>query len=194
MTPQHAPERLLPWAYGAAAVGIVASAATLLLAMGRSPWCTCGSFAPWNGDAWGPENSQHLADPYTFTHLTHGLLLYLLCRLASPRASGGTRFLLAVVAESGWEVLENTEWVIDRYRAATMALGYYGDSVINSVGDILACIVGFALAAVLPTRASILVAVLLELTLLLWIHDSLLLNLLMLLHPIEAVKQWQLGS
>jgi hypothetical protein len=194
MTLRHTRQRVSPWAYGAGAVAIIAVAAALLLAMGRNVWCTCGSFALWHGDAWGPENSQHLADPYTFTHVTHGVLLYLLLRLVSPGLPAGARFLLCVAAESAWEVLENTDWVIDRYRVATMALGYYGDSVLNSVGDILACAGGFGLASVLPTRVTVAGVVLLEVALLLWIRDSLLLNVVMLLHPIAAVKRWQLGG
>lgn len=182
-----------PWLYAVAAAVIVAGAAAILLAMGRAPFCRCEAIRLWSGDAWGAENSQQLTDPYTFTHLTHGILFYALLHLLAPRLSLPARALLAVAAESTWEVLENTDAVIDRYRAATMALGYYGDSVFNSVGDIAACAVGFALAARLPARATALLVVAMEAVLTLTIRDSLLLNIVMLVHPIEAVKVWQAG-
>lgn len=173
---------------------IVVLAAAALLAMGRNPWFEKGSIKVWTGDAWGPENSQQLTDPYSFTHVTHGVLLYGLLHILAPGVSLGTRAILAVAAESGWEVFENTDMVINRYRAATLALGYYGDSVINSIGDILMCALGFMLAARLPTRATVLSTIAIELILLLWIRDNLLLNLLMLAYPIEAIKHWQLGQ
>lgn len=177
---------------GGAAIIVVAAA--ILLAMGRHPSYVHGPFKLWTSDASGPENSQQLADPYTFTHVIHGALWYLLLRLLAPRLSLATRGLLAVALESGWEILENTDFVINRYREATLALGYYGDTVINSVGDILASVVGFVLAAWLPTRVTVLTVIGIELVLLLWIRDSLALNLLMLVHPVEAVKRWQLGQ
>jgi len=183
-----------PWAHLAGAAGIIVVAALILLAIGRTPWCTCASIKLWCGDAWGPENSQQFTDPYTFTHITHGVLLYFLLQLVARRYSLATRGVLAVAAESGWEVLENTPLVIERYRAATMALGYYGDSVINSVGDILACVVGFLLASRLPPRVTVAMVIVLELTLTLWIHDSLMLNVVMLLYPIKAIRVWQLGG
>ena len=162
--------------------------------MGRNLWCTCGRLVPWVGDAWGPENSQHLADPYTFTHLTHGVLLYLLLRIVAGRTPLGTRALMALVLESSWEIVENTDFVIDRYRTATKALGYHGDSVANSIGDILACMAGFGLASWLPVAATVALTLAQEVALLLWIRDSLLLNVVLLAHPIEAVKRWQLGG
>jgi hypothetical protein len=149
---------------------------------------------PWVGDASGPENSQHLADPYSFTHVTHGVLLYGVLHLVAPGAAVATRAVLAVALESGWEVLENSGPIIDRYRAATIALGYYGDSVVNSIGDILACLAGFMLASRLPVWATVFATIGLEAALLLWIRDSLLLNLVMLVYPLEAVKRWQLGG
>ena len=181
------------WVYALAGGAIMAVAAIVLLAMGRTPWCTCGTIRLWSGDAWGAENSQQFTDPYSFTHITHGVLLYALLTCVARRRSAAARAMLAVAAESAWEVLENTNMVINRYRAATMALGYYGDSVINSMGDICACMVGVALAAWLPRRVTIALVVLLEVTLTAWIRDSLLLNIVMLVHPIEAVRAWQLG-
>jgi len=182
------------WLHLAGAAAVIAVAAVILLAMGRTPWCTCASIKLWCGDAWGPENSQQFTDPYTFTHITHGVLLYFLLQLVARRFSLATRGVLAVAAESGWEVLENTPLVIERYRAATMALGYYGDSVINSVGDILACAIGFLLACCLPPRVTVAMVIVLEITLTIWIRDGLVLNVLMLLYPIKAIRTWQLGG
>lgn len=172
----------------------IAAAAAILLVMGRTPWCRCGSIKLWSADAWGPENSQQFTDPYSFTHITHGVLLYGLLYLVARKQPLGMRAVLAIALESAWEVLENSDMVIDRYRAATMALGYYGDSVLNSVGDILSCAVGFALAARLPARVTVIIVLLLEVALTIWIRDSLLLNVVMLIHPLPAVKSWQLGN
>ena len=165
-----------------------------LLAMGRRPWCRCGSLRPWVSDAWGPENSQHLFDPYSFTHLTHGVLLYVGLWLLAPTAPLATRALVALAVESGWEIVENSDAVIERYRAATVALGYHGDSVANSIGDIASCMVGFVLAARLPVPVTVAMIVAQEALLLVWIRDSLLVNVVMLVHPIETLKRWQLGS
>jgi hypothetical protein len=182
------------WSLVAIGVALVALAAAILLGMGRTPWYQAGPITLWYGDAWGPQNSQQLTDPYTFTHLTHGVLLYWLLQWVARGRSLPARGVLAVAAESAWEVLENTNTVIDRYRAVTMALGYYGDSVLNSVGDILACLIGFVCAARLPTRVTVTAAVVLEAALTVWIRDSLLLNIVMLLYPIDAVRTWQLGT
>ena len=193
MTFGIADRRASLWLYVAAGAAIVTGAATILLAMRRTPWCTCGTIKLWTADAWGPENSQQFTDPYTFTHITHGVLIYGFLWLMARKHPVAWRAVLAVALESGWEVFENTDLVINRYRTATLALGYYGDSVINSVGDILGCTAGFLLASRLPTRVTVALVVLLEMALTLWIRDSLLLNILMLLHPSETVKHWQLG-
>ena len=182
------------WRFVATAAAIIGMAGMVLHTMGRRFWCACGTIRPWVGDAWGSENSQHLVDPYSFTHVTHGVLLYFVLSLVAPNTSVATRALLAITAESGWEILENSELVINRYRAATVSLGYYGDSVVNSVGDILACAVGFLLASRLPVAATIVLTLLQEVALMLWIRDSLLINIVMLVHPIDAVKRWQLGG
>jgi len=172
----------------------MATAAVTLLALGRTPWCRCGSIKLWTVDAWGPENSQQLFDPYSFTHVTHGVLLYAILRWLAGGLPPGARGVLAVVLESGWEVLENTDFVINRYRAETMALGYYGDSVLNSMGDILACVVGVMIAAKLPVRITVALVIVMEVVLAVWIRDSLLLNIIMLVHPLQAVKTWQLHA
>lgn len=177
----------------AGGVLIIAVAAATLLAMGRNLWVQSGTIKLWTSDAWGPENSQQLFDPYSFTHLSHGILFYALLHLVAPRWSTSARVLIAVAIEAAWEVLENTDAVIDRYRAATLALGYYGDTVINSVGDILMCLAGFGLAARLPVRLAVCALIVLEIGLLLAIRDNLALNVLMLAYPVDAIKQWQLG-
>jgi hypothetical protein len=172
----------------------------LLLAQGRPLWCACGSLAPWSGDIWSGHNSQHLLDPYSFTHVLHGMLLYALgWQLAGrPAAPLGfmplaSRFGIAVALETAWEQLENSAWIVERYRANTIALGYLGDSVLNSMGDILCCAVGFWLAARLPARATVFLFVVVEVGLLLLYRDSLLLSFLMLVWPVPAIRHWQAG-
>lgn len=170
---------------------LVLTAATLL-AMGRPPICACGYVAIWHGriDA---GNSQHLLDWYSFSHVIHGFLLYGAGQLALRRLPLRVRLLIAVAIEAGWELIENSPMVIDRYRAATMALGYTGDSVLNSLSDISCMMLGFLLARRLPVAATIMLAVGFELLTLWVIRDNLALNILMLLWPIEAIRQWQAG-
>lgn len=194
-TPTRPEQHTLPlWACAAAGIAIIAVAIVALRWMGRTPFSTSGLVQLWSADAWGPENSQQLFDPYTFTHITHGALIYGLLWSLAGGLPLRVRGLLAVALEASWEVYENTDAVIERYRAATIAVGYYGDSVFNSVGDILACLVGFALAARLPVRATVALVIGLELVLALWIRDSLVLNVIMLLYPIESLKTWQQGA
>jgi hypothetical protein len=173
---------------------IVVLAVIALRLEGHRWWCRCGRPFLWSGNIWSAHNSQHLIDPYSFTHVLHGLIFYALLRPLAARLSLGTRFVLAVAVEALWEIAENTETVIDRYRQATMALGYTGDSAINSLGDIASCVLGFILAARLPVRWSIAFFLLVEATLLILHRDSLLLNVLMLVCPIESVKTWQMGA
>lgn len=160
---------------------------------GRIWWCKLGDYGLWSSDAWGKHNSQHLFDPYSFTHILHGVLYFWLAGLIFPRMSFARKFFLAVFFECLWEVLENSNAVIERYRTATLALDYYGDSIFNSLGDIFCCACGFWLACKLKFRRSLALFLLIEIVLLITIHDSLLLNVVMLIHPIEAVKAWQSG-
>ena len=182
------------WTDVAIAALVVALAGTLLLAMGRPPVYEHGPVRLWSGDVQSDQNSQQLADPYTLTHLTHGVLLFWLVGLAGRALPVGTRAVVAIAIECAWEVFENTDLVIRRYRATTVSLGYYGDSVLNTVGDILASAVGCFLAAWLPVWLVITGVLLLEGILALWIRDNLTLNVLMLLRPIEAIRRWQGGA
>jgi hypothetical protein len=148
----------------------------------------------WVGTVHGPDNSQHLADWYTPSHVIHGLLLFGLTWLLLRKRAVGLRLLAAVVVEAGWEIVENSPFVIDRYRHATMALGYTGDSVINSMSDISAMILGFLIARRLPVWATVGLALALELLTLAIIRDNLTLNVLMLLAPSDAIRAWQAGG
>jgi len=172
---------------------VMLAAAAAELGMGRRLWGISGTPGLWSGDIWSSHNSQFLFDPYTFTHITHGVLLYAVLTLAFKTLPVSTRLLLAVGLESAWEVFENTTLVIERYRAETISLNYYGDSIVNSMGDILACMTGFVLASRLPKRVTAFGAVGLEILLVVWTRDNLALNLVMLIHPSRAIRIWQIG-
>ena len=171
---------------------LVLHAITLHL-MGRIAWCKCG-FGLWTSHAWSNETSQMLADPYSFTHVIHGIIFYFVLRYLMPSIPLHARLLAAMVIEVGWEVLENTPFTINRYRAGTASLDYEGDSVLNSLGDILSALAGFCLAARLSWKWILAMVVAIELILLITIRDNLTLNIIMLLYPIEAIKRWQTGG
>src|SRR5512146_1187241 len=168
------------WLCAAAGAASIALAAAAELAMGRKPWGVSGEPGIWSGSIWSSHNSQYMTDPYTFSHVTHGVLWYGLLSLLAKRLPVGARFVIAVALECAWEVFENTDMVIQRYRAATISLNYYGDSVINSMCDVVAAVAGFILTAMLPTRVTLIGVIVLEIALVLWIRDGLLLNVLML--------------
>jgi hypothetical protein len=175
---------------------IVAVALGLEWRMGRTPTYRHGPIRLWSGDVTSDQNSQQIADPYTFTHVVHGAAFYGLARLlpvSRAWAFGPTAIAITTV-EASWEAYENTQQVIDRYRSETISLGYYGDSLLNSGCDVLACLMGLAFAWRRPARLTWAWVVATELVLALWIRDNLTLNLLMLISPIPAVKTWQAGG
>jgi hypothetical protein len=175
----------------AIALAILAGAAAIERAMGRVAICRCGDVKLWHGVVNSAENSQHVTDWYTPSHVIHGIAFYALLWLAARRASVPSRFLAAVLLEAAWEIVENTPLVIDRYRTATIALDYYGDSVLNSMSDIAAMMAGFWIARRLPVWASVLLVAVLEVFVVVMIRDNLTLNIVMLLYPLEAIRQWQ---
>lgn len=180
--------------WAAVALGLTAATAAILYAIGREPICTCGTVKLWVGAVMSSDNSQHLTDWYTPSHVIHGLIFYGVLWLVARRLPIGARLAIAIVVEAAWEIVENSPAVIERYRTQTIALDYFGDSILNSVADIGAMAFGFWLAARLPVWASVALAVAAELFVGWMIRDNLTLNVIMLLWPVEAIKVWQGGA
>jgi hypothetical protein len=195
-------------ASAAALVVTFAATAFVLRAEGRVWFCECWQPRLWISEPNGSHTSQHLFDPYSLTHLEHGLLFFCVLiwllpdRPSTTELNGGTtsgrrrvlRFWVATLIECAWEILENSAWVINRYREGTAALGYTGDSVWNSLGDVMSCVAGYLLAMSLGWRLTFALFVLIEIALVFWIRDNLTLNVVMLLYPIEAIKAWQTAA
>lgn len=186
-----------PWMkkhWAAIAVTAIVAVTTLVVRLEGQLWfCKCGELLFVVANAWSPHTSQHLFDPYSLTHLQHGIVFYWALGWLLPRASWPSRLVAAMAIEAGWEMIENSQFVIQRYRDATAALGYEGDTVVNVLGDLLSCMLGFALAGRLGWRKSLAVFVVIEVGLLALIRDSLTLNVLMLFYPVDWLKTWQMA-
>ena len=185
------PQRLSTRDYVLIALALVALQAAILFAMGRVPICTCGTIKLWQSTVNSSENSQHIFDWYTPSHVIHGILFYFALWLIFPKTPVLTRFLLALGIEAAWEIVENTPFVIERYRSGTISLSYQGDSIVNSVSDTFAMAFGFLLAARLPVLVSASLIVVLEVTVAYFVRDNLTLNILMLLYPLDQIRDWQ---
>lgn len=170
---------------------VILGTAVILLWMGREPICKCGYVKLWHGETFSSESSQHLMDWYTPSHLLHGFLFYGALWLTMRRLSFGWRLVIATLVEAAWEILENTNAVIERYREVTISLDYFGDSVVNSVADMVAMVVGFYLARIFPVWLSVAVILFFEILTSALIRDGLALNILMFLTPLDAVRDWQ---
>ena len=181
------------WTF-AAFIAVFALAGGIELWMGRLLLGPDGKFGLWDGNIWSGENSQRVADPYSFSHLVHGILFYGVLWLVARRVPVRHRLLMALAVEASWELLENSPLIINRYREATIALGYAGDSVLNSLSDILMMTLGFLFAYRARPWMSVVAVILMEAGCAFWVRDNLTLNIIMLIHPIEAIKNWQLAA
>lgn len=182
-----------PWMYFIFAFLAVAISAFVLYLWGRNWICQCGYVQFWDGRLNGPEDAQHFSDWYTLSHIIHGFAFFGILWLVARRLPLQLRYFLAVIFEEAWELFENSNFMINRYRDITIANAYQGDSILNSTSDVLFMSLGFFLAWKLPLWASILIIITLELVALFFIRDNLTLNIIMLLYPIQAIKKWQMG-
>ena len=185
------PGKKWPVAAWLAIIAILAITVACLRIEGRLWWCACGRPWPWIADVWTSHCSQHLFDPYSITHVSHGLIFFSVMAVTLRRVPLGWRLCIAITLAAGWEVLENSPMIINRYRTATMSLDYLGDSVVNSMGDVLSCAIGFFLARWLGLLKSLLLFLATEILLVFLIRDSLMLSTFMLISPIQSVKEWQ---
>ena len=181
----------LPWLL---MLCVIATAVVAENYEGHVWWCKAGDYVPWSWDIWTTHNSQHLIDPYSFTHILHGVLEFWLIGLLFRKMPLAWRMLIAVAIEGSWEIAENSSYVINRYREVTISLDYFGDSIINSISDIVCCATGFVIAYKLKFWRSLVLFIVTETALIFWIHDSLVINLIMLIYPIDALKHWQMGG
>ena len=168
--------------------------AVTLYLMGQILICKCGYIKLWHGVTFSSENSQHISDWYTFSHVIHGFAFFGLLWLIGRRWPLGLRLLLALFMETSWEIFENTDFIINSYREVTISLDYYGDSVLNSVFDVLFMVLGFFLARRLPVWTTITLIILMEVFVGYWIRDNLTLNIIMLLYPMDFILKWQAGG
>ncbi len=175
-------------------IAVLVLTAGVELWMGRSLLGPDGKFGLWEGNIWSSENSQRFADPYSFSHIVHGILFYAGLWLVARKLPVRHRLLIALMLEAGWEMLENSPLIINRYREATISLGYVGDSVLNSLSDILMMTLGFLFAFRVPARVSVAAVILMEVGCALWVRDNLTLNIIMLIHPVDAIKHWQMAG
>lgn len=173
------------------AIGVMAVVALIEIYLGRSVWGPDGKFGWWDGNIWSSENSQRVADAYSFSHIIHGMLFYGFLHLVARKLPVRYRFVMAIILEAAWEILENSPLIINRYREVTISLGYVGDSVLNSVSDVGMAALGFLIARFSKVWVTISLIVIFELGCLLWVRDNLTLNVIMLVHPVESIRAWQ---
>ena len=178
------------WLYALAVLGAALIGVTLFQ-WGQPLICTCGYVQFWVGSVFSSGNSQHIADWYTLSHVVHGLLIVLLGRILFPTWSSQSLLVIAVVTGVAWEIIEHTDWVLNRFRAATLYQGYFGDSVLNAVFDYLWMLAGFFLARSISTAAIVGLILCLELTAAIIARDCLTLTTLMVIYPLESVEEWQ---
>ncbi len=172
-------------------LGILLVTALVEYTLGRTFFGPDGRFGWWSGDIWASDNSQRVADAYSFSHIIHGMLFYAFLWLVARRMPLRYRFVIALLLEAFWEILENSPIIIDRYREVTIALGYVGDSILNSLADVAMAGIGFWMAYAYRAWVTVLLILTFELGCLWWVRDNLTLNIIMLVYPQESIKTWQ---